>query len=61
MTDVSYIFQHANNVRNNVLGKLRMILDIAGTITNPTLGNLIQKILVCKNVFIDTLVVQLTI
>ena len=37
-----------------------MILDIDGTITIPTLENLIGKSLACKNIFIDTLVVQVT-
>ena len=60
MTDVSYISLHASNVRNNMLGKLRMILDIDGTITNPTLGNLIRKSLECKNIFIGFLLVQVT-
>ena len=32
-----------------------MILDIDGTITSPTHGNLIGKSLVYKNIFIDTL------
>ena len=35
-------------------GKLRVILDIDGTITSPTLENLIGKSLACKNIFIDT-------
>ena len=33
-----------------------MILDIDGTITNPTLENLIRNSLASKNIFIDTLV-----
>ena len=37
-----------------------MILDIDGTITIPPLENLIGKSLACKNIFIDTLVVQAT-
>ena len=37
-----------------------MILDIDGTITNPTLENLIRNSLASKNIFIDTLVVQIT-
>ena len=37
-----------------------MVLDIDGTITSPTLENLMGKSLACKNTFIDTLVVQIT-
>ena len=37
-----------------------MILDIDGTITSPTHGNLIGKSLVYKNIFIDTLGVQVS-
>ena len=37
-----------------------MILDIDGTITSPILESLIGKSLACKNIFIDTLVVQVT-
>ena len=37
-----------------------MILDIDGAITSPILENLIGKSLACKNIFIDTLVVQVT-
>ena len=37
-----------------------MILDIAGTITSPFLESLIGKSLACKNIFIGTLVVQVT-
>ena len=37
-----------------------MILDINETITSPTLASLIEKSLSCKNIFIDTLVVQVT-
>ena len=40
MTDASYISYHASNVRNNILGKLRVILDIDRTIPGPTLENL---------------------
>ena len=35
-----------------------MILDIDGTVTSPTLESLIGKSLACKNIFIDTLVVE---
>ena len=35
-------------------------LDIDGTITSPILESLIGKSLACKNIFIDTLVVQVT-
>lgn len=35
-----------------------MILDIDRTITSSTLENLIGKRLSCKNLFVDTLVVQ---
>ena len=35
-----------------------MILDIDGTVTSPTLEGLIGKSLECKNIFVDTLVVQ---
>ena len=37
-----------------------MILDIDGTVTSPTLESLIGKSLACKNIFIDTLVVEVT-
>ena len=37
-----------------------MILDIDGTITSPILESLIEKSLAYKNIFIDTLVVQVT-
>ena len=37
-----------------------MILDTDGTITSPTLENLIGMSLACKNNFIDTLVLQVT-
>ena len=37
-----------------------MILDIDGTIINPTLESLIGKSVTCKNIFIDTSVVQVT-
>ena len=37
-----------------------MILDIDETITSPTLESFIGKSLACKNIFIDTLVVQVT-
>ena len=40
--------------------KLRMILDIDGTITSPILESLIGKSLACKNAFTDTLVAQVT-
>ena len=33
MADVSYISLRASNVRNNILGKLQITLDIDGTIT----------------------------
>ena len=49
-----------DNARNNILEKLQMILDIDGTITILTLENLIGKSLACKNIIIDTLVVQIT-
>ena len=50
-----------DNARNNILEKLQMILlDIDGTITIPTLENLIGKSLACKNIIIDTLVVHIT-
>ena len=48
------------NFRNNILGKLRMILDIHGAITSPTLENLMKNSLECKSIFIDILVVQVT-
>ena len=51
---------YACNVRNNILGKLPMILDIDGTFISPTLESLIGKSLACKNIFIDILVVQVT-
>ena len=35
-----------------------MILDKDGTITSPILINLIGRSLTCKNMFLDTLVVQ---
>ena len=35
-TCIKYLLT-CNNVRDNTLGKLRMILDIDGTITSPTL------------------------
>ena len=57
MTDVSYISIY----RNNILGKLPMILDIDGTIISATLESLIGKSLACKNIFKDTLVVQVTV
>ena len=47
-------------VRNNILGKLQMILDIGGTITSPTIENLIGKSLACKNIFTETLVASVT-
>ena len=53
-----HISEHASNVRNNILGKLWMILDKDGTITSPILINLIGRSLTCKNMFLDTLVVQ---
>ena len=57
----TYICKQCNvRIRNSILGKLRMILDIDGTITSPTLKNLIGKSLACKNIFIDTLVVKFT-
>ena len=37
-----------------------MILDIDGTNTSPTLENLTGKSLACKNIFKDTLVMQVT-
>ena len=37
-----------------------MILDIDGAITSPTLEGLIGKSLACKNIFINTLGVQVT-
>ena len=37
-----------------------MILDIDGTITSPTLENLIGKSLAYNIIFIDTLAVQVT-
>ena len=37
-----------------------MILDIDGTVTSPTLESLIGKSLACKNIFINTLVVEVT-
>ena len=37
-----------------------MILDTDGTITSPFLESLIGKSLACKNIFIDTLVAQVT-
>ena len=46
--------KYASNVTNNILGKLQMILDIDG------IGNLIEKSPACKNIFIETLVVQTT-
>ena len=56
--DMCHISEHASNVRNNILGKLWMILDKDGTITSPILINLIGRSLACKNMFLDTLVVQ---
>ena len=56
--DVSYISQHEGNVRNNMLGKLQMILGIDGTTASPIIGNLIGRNLTRKKIFIDTLVVQ---
>ena len=53
-----HISEHASNVRINILGKLWMILDKDGTITSPILINLIGRSLTCKNMFLDTLVVQ---
>ena len=53
-----HISEHASNVRNNILGKLWMILDKDGTITSPILINLVGRSLTCKNMFLDTLVVQ---
>ena len=40
--------------------KLRMILDVDGTITSPILGSLIGKSLAGKNTFTDTLVAPVT-
>ena len=37
-----------------------MILDIDGAITSPILESLIGKCLVCKSIFIDTSVAQVT-
>ena len=60
ISPIIYLHIHASNVRNNILGKLRMILDTDGTIISPILESLIGKSLACKNIFIDTLVVQVT-
>ena len=60
MIDVSYISYHLSNFIYNILGKLRMVLDIDRLITIPNLENLIRKSLVCKDIFIDTLVSQVT-
>ena len=58
--DRCIIYLNASNVRSNILGKLRMILDVDGIIASPILESLIGKSLACKNIFIDTLVVQVT-
>ena len=43
-----------------MLEKLLIILGIDGATTSPIIGNLIESSLACKNIFIDTLVIQVT-